>query len=197
MKTHEFWEANGKSILRLALAGTRIPTPPECYPLSARLTYFLPLHVDTKGLFEKRPTPYKLESLEGLSERSLALLMKISKTQFANVMNALQGNTLRLVQAPLVAQCLLDKTSTRYELDQILTKLSQAKMTKQVMVTLKGRGLKQLINKRSFAVKEQPKKRKLDDQATTSKSETKAAQATSKADPKAAQGDSKVEDDVL
>ena len=115
MNTHEFWEANGKSILRLALAGTRIPTPPECYPLSARLTYFLPLHIDTKGLFEKRPTPFKLESLEGLSERSMALLMKITKTSFANVMNALQGNTLRLVQAPLVAQALLDKTSTRYE----------------------------------------------------------------------------------
>lgn len=197
MKTHEFWQANGASILRLALAGTKIPTPPECYPLSARLTYFLPLHVDTKGLFEKRPSPFKLESLEGLSERSIALLMKITKTSFQNVMNALQGNTLRLISAPLVAQALLDKTSTRYELDAVLTKLSQAKLTKQVLVTLKGRGLKQLINRRSFAVKEQPKKRKLDDQATTSKSDTKAAQATSKADPKAAQNDAKVDDDVL
>ena len=196
MKTHEFWEANGTSILRLALAGTKIPTPPECYPLSARLTYFLPLHIDTKGLFEKRPSPFKLETLEGLSERSIALLMKITKTSFQNVMNALQGSTLRLISAPLVAQALLDKTSTRYELDAVLTKLSQAKLTKQILVTLKGRGLKQLINRRSFAVKEQSKKRKLDDQATTSKSDTKA-QATSKADPKAAQNDSKVEDDVL
>ena len=66
------------------------------------------------------------------------------------------------------------------------------------MVTLKGRGLKQLINKRSFAVKERPeKKRKVEDQATTSRAETKAAQATSKAETKAAQGESKTEDDVL
>ena len=94
-------------------------------------------------------------------------------------MTALTGNTLRLIHAPIIAQALLDKTSMRYELDAVLTKLSQAKLSKQVMVTLKGRGLKQLISKRSFAVKERPeKKRKVEDQPTTSKAETEIARIT-------------------
>ena len=176
MKTQEFWATNGKTIFRLALAGTRIPSPPEIYPLSARVTLFLAIHIDTKGLFEKKPSPFRLEGLDGLSERSISLLQKITKTSFQNVMSALNGNTLRLIHSPIIAQTLLDKASTRFEMDAVVSKLSQAKFSKQLLVSLKGRGLKQLIAKRTFAVKEKPeKRRKIETNTpTTSKAPTPA-----------------------
>ena len=43
-------------------------------------------------------------------------------------------------------------------MDGLLSKLSQPKFSKQVIVTLKGRGLKKLISRRLFAVKEKPEK---------------------------------------
>ena len=48
MKTHEFLEANVKSIIHLTLAGTIIPSPPEIYQLSARVPRLLSVHIDTK-----------------------------------------------------------------------------------------------------------------------------------------------------
>ena len=106
-------------------------------------------------------------------------------------MNALTGNTLRLIHSLIIAQSLLDKTSTRYEMDAVLSKLSQAKFSKQVLVILKGRGLKQLISKRLFPIKERrEKRRKVEAQPTTSKTETPSP-------TKSSQDESKTEDDVL
>ena len=118
IKTQEFLEPNGKSI-RLALVGTRIQSP----------------------LVEKQLSSLRWQSLDRLSVRSLTLLQKITETSFQNVMSVLNDNTLRLIHSPIIAQTLLDKTSTRFEMDAVLSKLSQAIFSKQLLGTLEGRGL--------------------------------------------------------
>ena len=69
---------HAKSILRLALAETKSHRRSVIYPLTARLTFFLHLHVDTQKLWDKKPSHVRLG---------------------------------------IVAQALLDKTKTTFELD--------------------------------------------------------------------------------